>query len=638
MDREEKPDELIICPLCHDLFNSPKSLLCLHTFCKVCLHTYMSKELENNGNAVCPVCHSSVGDINRDKYDDWLNNLPSNFMVNSLMDREKSRTGNRNCEVCEQLERVNAATSYCVECCEAYCDQCSQNHTVLKMLRKHRLLPVDEVRMHGISSTEEFIPDCLVHINKKLELFCFDHEMPCCITCMTIHHRGCQNVQTLVEAANMVQKDTNFIAFTDRISKLINSIKEQLTSNEKKGRELMSQLSKVENQAQRKKEEMIAHIEALYKTFEEGIQTIKKQYERDDQSEVLSHKMLLLQNFLKAVDKLKPSSSNIAIFLEYQKMKGKENEVSTLLDQYIAKSRPESIEYIPSETARNFDSIVTSLGETEIRVINPFQRAQVSIKKPKSHNLKEILTIQEKDVRFTDAVFLDSDTVISVDDSKNCIWAFNINGTCMSRSDLPCRPWAVTVAGSSDAAITLRERRMLQFFTFHKKSKKLNKKRTIILKEEPLGIDFSQQCLFVTFSQKIMKLKLDGTTITEMSIPGATSSLHGISSFKNNVIVGDQGYDRKYDIHVINLDANPRIQYQRKFQNVASPVGVATDQSGNIYVAGFSSHNVVKASEDGAIISEILSNSAGFKWPMGIDISHDGKRTHFVTSKQNNDF
>jgi len=34
-------DDLLICTICLETFKVPKYLLCLHTFCETCIHTYI---------------------------------------------------------------------------------------------------------------------------------------------------------------------------------------------------------------------------------------------------------------------------------------------------------------------------------------------------------------------------------------------------------------------------------------------------------------------------------------------------------------------------------------------------------------------------------------------------------------------
>lgn len=48
-------EDSIMCPLCMDIFNSPRALPCLHAFCDGCLARYIQINT-TAGKTTCPVC------------------------------------------------------------------------------------------------------------------------------------------------------------------------------------------------------------------------------------------------------------------------------------------------------------------------------------------------------------------------------------------------------------------------------------------------------------------------------------------------------------------------------------------------------------------------------------------------------
>ncbi|VDK32438.1 unnamed protein product [Taenia asiatica] len=79
-------NEFLICKICLDAFEKPKSLACLHTFCQKCIENHISAEVTYNKTAdyhhfTCPLCRKRtnlpIGGVRK---------LPDNFFVSGLAD------------------------------------------------------------------------------------------------------------------------------------------------------------------------------------------------------------------------------------------------------------------------------------------------------------------------------------------------------------------------------------------------------------------------------------------------------------------------------------------------------------------------------------------------------------------------
>ena len=58
-DKWDKVREQIICAICYELLNDPKTLPCLHTYCSGCLQNSVS-ESRDDKIIDCPVCRKSI--------------------------------------------------------------------------------------------------------------------------------------------------------------------------------------------------------------------------------------------------------------------------------------------------------------------------------------------------------------------------------------------------------------------------------------------------------------------------------------------------------------------------------------------------------------------------------------------------
>ena len=85
-------DNLLKCSICLDIFQVPKYLPCLHTFCESCITTFVSSSIENEStknNFKCPICRRFVtlGDL-KNNIEAWAKSLPLNNLIVSMVDKQ----------------------------------------------------------------------------------------------------------------------------------------------------------------------------------------------------------------------------------------------------------------------------------------------------------------------------------------------------------------------------------------------------------------------------------------------------------------------------------------------------------------------------------------------------------------------
>ncbi|XP_033762413.1 tripartite motif-containing protein 59-like [Pecten maximus] len=140
--------DIVSCPICYEDFDEPKSLPCLHTFCKECLQQLITKTMEPDVKKYffCPSCRMKVYGPKGVPLEQWADTYPSNHMIRTLQ---------------------------------------------------------DNIKMEDSDSI------CSVHKGKELEFFCTDHERTICSMCAVIEHRQCKDVNT-VDSAAAKTKEKNF--------------------------------------------------------------------------------------------------------------------------------------------------------------------------------------------------------------------------------------------------------------------------------------------------------------------------------------------------------------------------------------------------------------------------------------------
>lgn len=141
-------EQQITCTICFDIFDQPKSLPCLHTFCKKCIadhilnHAQFARRMGYN----CPICRGFVLAPSGKEFSPhlWVESLPSNHNVVSMISAYKTP---RPC----------------------YLNPCSN------------------------------------HPNKELEFYCVDHDVYICSLC-SLQHRKCDEVLEREEAEELPRR------------------------------------------------------------------------------------------------------------------------------------------------------------------------------------------------------------------------------------------------------------------------------------------------------------------------------------------------------------------------------------------------------------------------------------------------
>ena len=218
-------EDITKCTLCLEFMTDPRILPCIHTFCLSCLVMYGEQQSLINSERHCPVCRTTFGSVDFD-----FSRLPRNSFVEKLIDakRSASESGEKFCDVCVKLDekchRLVAAETFCLECQEYLCSQCTQMHRTMKMSRAHRLRSTED-RPSLQECLKSFISYCDQHPNKEIEIYCTVCKTVCCMMCciQDHHHHKCCDVNKFADEFKRQLSGT-----VDKIEKINAVIQKQI--------------------------------------------------------------------------------------------------------------------------------------------------------------------------------------------------------------------------------------------------------------------------------------------------------------------------------------------------------------------------------------------------------------------------
>src|SRR6218665_3053491 len=135
-------NDMTKCCICTQTFNNPRSLPCLHTYCRKCLERYA--ENKSPGERIgCPVCRQQwkipVNGLDGFPRNNWVDTLveltinPRNVSMESM------------CDVCDDDTKgadpvKSVAVKHCFECQQNMCKECAYHHSRLEASWCHELI------------------------------------------------------------------------------------------------------------------------------------------------------------------------------------------------------------------------------------------------------------------------------------------------------------------------------------------------------------------------------------------------------------------------------------------------------------------------------------------------------------------
>uniref|UniRef100_A0A8C4TF07 E3 ubiquitin/ISG15 ligase TRIM25-like n=1 Tax=Erpetoichthys calabaricus TaxID=27687 RepID=A0A8C4TF07_ERPCA len=202
------PWDALTCSICLDILKHPVSLQCGHSFCLACI----TDSWDQAGVCRCPHCRKTF----TQRLDLCINIHLANA-VEKLNMASQSRAGpdDIECSFCSEI-KLKAVKS-CLTCLASYCEIHLQSHYKINTLKNHKLV-------NPTRNIENYM--CSEH-QKALELFCTDHCVCICSSCVADKHKNHHTV--LPEKERAKKKDSVEIEEQESmevLKDLINSIEE----------------------------------------------------------------------------------------------------------------------------------------------------------------------------------------------------------------------------------------------------------------------------------------------------------------------------------------------------------------------------------------------------------------------------
>ncbi|KAJ8399839.1 hypothetical protein AAFF_G00405690 [Aldrovandia affinis] len=240
-------EEFLQCKVCFEVYRTPRTLSCLHSFCEPCLEQMLDKQ---KGTVTCPECRT-VNDLQG-----CVRNAKASFFINSLLDLFHSKTTKQTaCSLCPALGKSAVpASSRCLDCADFLCESCAQGHCLSKLTLGHRVV-----------SLEDYVSGCYdEEARSKQERHCQSHQEPLryyCSSCSISICRDCRMLEHFSHQVLSLAQATT--ARRSQLEELISSLDGNvriLSQHEQEVDSAIQQLKEAENVI---KDQLSEHISVV---------------------------------------------------------------------------------------------------------------------------------------------------------------------------------------------------------------------------------------------------------------------------------------------------------------------------------------------------------------------------------------
>ena len=263
---EQQIEEKVTCVICGNMFNDPRTIPCLHTFCKCCLEERMQVDKKTEASFCCPVCGVTLPQ-------DKMASIPTNFVIESLVEIvRRKKEHNMDCDNClhrntkagdftkvdiTTVDFVAPAEYWCAHCAKFLCEKCHEAHKQWSEFAEHKCIAIKQ----GLQKLK--VEMCKHHTTKPLDFYCKDCRCLICFYCTKKDHKDHEYEDNITKVADEERERVKDAAAP--LDKLLEQVRSATTELQ----EIKSQID-VEGEA---------NVQKIRSTFAEVHKLLKRQEE-----------------------------------------------------------------------------------------------------------------------------------------------------------------------------------------------------------------------------------------------------------------------------------------------------------------------------------------------------------------------
>lgn len=570
-----------VCSICFEKFKTPRYLPCKHSFCHECLSSYIVSQCKSTEPRLgfhCPLCREYIpSDGASDKPGDWAGLFPRNDILQKMIDK----VNDQYCEPCLRDNDHEPASDYCLPCNEYLCELCTKYHRKSMASIDHRIFKIGEMESIEIVPKIEVANICHDHQNDKIQLYCHDHEQPCCALCGGTEHRKCERVDTLENAVRFLKESGEMDSILNKIKTFKKRLLNTKTRQEKN-------VCEIENTV----DENIAKTDKIFLDLAERLDKMRAVYTDEMYSNLKKGKAKLQSEIEKFEDAI--------LCVDYcetsiEQAKGSKNDSEAMVKFVSAKEKFQKISHF------DFKQMYFKICAVESPTLRKFMElkniAEVELAEsfcPLGFDIKNIELTKFKEITITNGMvfnglFLPEERFLIIDYKHNgpCLM-YDENWECIHVNDSLGKPYDATRI-RDELFVTDVSAKTIQVFALAD----FQKLRSIDMHLTIYGITNLNEILYIACGDKIFKINNTGQILQTYALNG-TNTDHIIATNSGLIVYSNWCLET-----VTAMSDEGQVVWEYKSPNLKYPQELETDSCENIYVTGASSNNVHVLSSSG---------------------------------------
>ncbi|XP_045182805.2 uncharacterized protein LOC123541411 [Mercenaria mercenaria] len=456
---------------------------------------------------------------------------------------------------------------------------------------------------------------CKIHTVKIMDMYCGNHDVVGCTSCMALTHRSCTDIQRIYNIINTVFKnedaDATSLKLQDKIKQLEKIISTRLS--------LLKELKD-------SKVEAISKIANFVKEMETIIQNLKKESINEVEEEYQKKESMLEEEKKTAeteMENMKQADNDIRQL--------EANKAQTFVNMKIAQEKATNADDVidslktPCKTKINFQ-VDTDIRETlhRFKSLGKLNICSSAALKPRTRvysiaGTSEINIELPNDI-YTCCIFglcLTKTGMLLLTDNNNKnlkrICATNLSA--IDQCDFSDSPRFVCTTNEQEAAVTFHNNKV-QFVSLGNQMTRTNQ---LTVGHCCFGIAYNKDKLYITDASLSLYIHdMAGNLLQRVSKNSTGNSLF---TYSRDICFSDNR-DKMFVVdstdRIINLDNRGKHTDTYTDSDLVECTGVDTDRRGNIFACGHGSNNIVQIGEDGKKKGVIATASDGLVNPVSI--------------------
>ncbi|XP_052101088.1 uncharacterized protein LOC127735040 [Mytilus californianus] len=534
------------------------------------------------------------------------------------------------CGVCECQHLTTEATFWCPECDEGLCSTCLKYDNASKSTRNHEVISVDNYRQlpSFVASVQQYCSD---H-EKKYQLYCLQHESPCCPHCVTTTHKKC-NLMALDEIVKTSKTSASF----DNLEQSLNDLKENIKRITKDREHNLSKVQqrrrKIHSEIQTMRDKLNKHLDSIEQKILQDLDDVEKGVSSEIQR---IHTKLLdytkpIEELERNVSAIKKYASELQIFVGMKKIETDIEHAEKLMVSLLEDGSLQQVDINFKEDHKMSDILsIAEYGKISRITSSPTvtmkteknKQAQYLVASPiatktiddinLSSHKKLKIPEENKTSKFTGCTITPTGNIVLVDYKYGHVFILNENESLECKKKVTNKPADVSCIDDRTIAISYN------YYPFQIEIINISSKQTEKL------INTSSMCYGITNGQRKLIYCLYGKGIMSVDFTGddvSTIVKQPEMTVWNYVTAsGDKLYRTNPVTDTVtcyNTTGEKVWEYNDK--SVLKDIrGVTTDKNDNVYVACKGNSSIVVLSFDGKHARRLIGEEDGLNQPHGI--------------------